>query len=73
MPTMTTFPNASSGAAAAELVKLESGDVSIFVHSVRIEAPVRNKQSQIHSVVKKMLTEVKGVDPYVYVYSEKKF
>ena len=67
MRTMPTFPNALSGAAAVELsqelVKLESGDVSIFVHGVRIEAPVRNNQSQIHSAVQKVLTDIKGTDP----------
>jgi len=63
MPTVKMLSNAPSGVAAAELVKLESGDVGIFVHAVRIEAPVRNQQSQIHSVVQKVLTEVKGVDP----------
>ena len=40
-----------------------SGDVSIYIHAVRIEAPVRNQQSQIHSAVQKVLKEVKGADP----------
>ena len=55
--------NAPSSAAAAKLVRRESGDVSIFVHAVRIEVPVRNQQSKIHSAVQKVLKEVKGVDP----------
>ena len=63
MPTMKMFSTAPTGVAAAALVKLESGDVSIYVHAVRIEAPVRNQQSQIHVVVQKVLKEVKGVDP----------
>lgn len=63
MPNMKMFSTAPTGVAAAALVKLESGDVSIYVHAVRIEAPVRNQQSQIHAVVQKVLKEVKGVDP----------
>ena len=51
MPTMMKFPTAPNGVAAAALIHLESGDVNVYVHAVRIEAPVRNQQSQIHTVV----------------------
>ena len=63
MPTMTKYTAAPNGVAAAALVHLESGDVNVFVHAIRIEAPVRNQQSQIHAVVQHVLKEVKGVDP----------
>ena len=63
MPTMTKFTAAPNGVAAAALVHLESGDVNVFVHAIRIEAPVRNQQSQIHAVVQHVMKEVKGVDP----------
>ena len=49
MPTMMKFPTAPNGVAAAALIHLESGDVNVYVHAVRIEAPVRNQQSQIHT------------------------
>ena len=63
MPTMAKFTAAPNGVAAAALVHLESGDVNVFVHAIRIEAPVRNQQSQIHAVVQHVMKEVKGVDP----------
>ena len=59
MSTTMMRSNAPFGAAAAKLVRLEPGDVSIYIQAVRIEAPVRNQQSQIHSAVQKGLTEVK--------------
>ena len=62
MPTMTKFTAAPNGVAAAALVHLESGDVNVFVHAIRIEAPVRNQQSQIHAVVQHVMKEVKGVN-----------
>ena len=62
MPTMTKYTAAPNGVAAAALVHLESGDVNVFVHAIRIEAPVRNQQSQIHAVVQHVMKEVKGVD-----------
>jgi len=39
--------HAPSGAAAAKLVRLESGDGSIFIHAVRIEAPEVFKDMEV--------------------------
>lgn len=47
MSTMMMRSHAPSGAAAAKLVRLESGDGSIFIHAVRIKAPEVFKDDDI--------------------------
>ena len=60
MPTMMKFPTAPNGVAAAALIHLESGDVNVYVHAVRIEAPVHNQQSQILPAKKRTIQTTKN-------------